>query len=116
MWTREAWHHADKICKEVLPVANEQNRHDISDAEWAILSPLLPGQRGQWGGVAEDNRRFIDGLFWKLRTGAAPVRQLEHRVPAVSPLVPKRVWERLFAILSGNPDYEFLMIDEGTRH
>ena len=37
-----------------------QHRHDISDKAWAILEPMLPGQRGQWGGIAEDNRRFIN--------------------------------------------------------
>ena len=52
-----------------------QHRHDISDKAWAILEPMLPGQRGQWGGVAEDNRRFINGVFWILRTGA-PWRDL----------------------------------------
>lgn len=52
-----------------------QHRHDISDKAWAILEPMLPGQRGQWGGIAEDNRRFINGVFWILRTGA-PWRDL----------------------------------------
>ena len=40
-----------------------QHQHDISDKAWAILEPMLPGQRGQWGGIAEDNRRFINGVF-----------------------------------------------------
>ena len=35
------------------------HRHDISDKAWALLEPHLPGQRGQWGGIAQDNRRFI---------------------------------------------------------
>jgi transposase len=42
---------------------NLQQRHDISDKIWEILSPLLPGQKGQWGGVAENNRRFLNGVF-----------------------------------------------------
>lgn len=29
-----------------------------------------PRQEGQWGGVAEDNRRFADAVPWVLRTGA----------------------------------------------
>ena len=41
----------------------------------ALLEPHLPGQEGQWGGVAEDNRRFLNGVFWILRTGA-PWRDL----------------------------------------
>ncbi len=52
-----------------------QHRHDISDKAWAILEPMLPGQRGQWGGIAEDNRRFINGTLWILRT-EAPWRDL----------------------------------------
>ena len=54
---------------------NEQQRHDISDAVWSLLEPHLSGQRGQWGGIAQDNRRFINGVFWILRTGA-PWRDL----------------------------------------
>ena len=46
------------------------HRHDISDKVWALLEPHLPGQRGQWGGIAQDNRRFINAVFWVLRTGA----------------------------------------------
>lgn len=53
----------------------EQQRHDMSDGVWKLLEPHLPGQRGQWGGIAQDNRRFINGAFWILRTGA-PWRDL----------------------------------------
>jgi transposase len=45
------------------------HRHDISDKVWSLLEPHLPGQRGQWGGIAQDNRRFINAVFWVLRTG-----------------------------------------------
>ena len=51
------------------------HRHDISDNVWSLLEPHLPGQRGQWGGIAQDNRRFINAVFWVLRTGA-PWRDL----------------------------------------
>ena len=46
------------------------HRHDINDKAWEMLEPHLPGQRGQWGGIAQDNRRFINAVFWVLRTGA----------------------------------------------
>ena len=46
-------------------------RHAISDVDWDRIKGLLPGQPGQHGGVAVDNRRFIDAVLWITRTGAA---------------------------------------------
>ena len=37
---------------------------------WEILEPLLPGGKGKTGRPAQDNRRFINAVFWILRTGA----------------------------------------------
>lgn len=54
---------------------NAQRKHDISNEVWLLLEPHLPGQSGQWGGVAKNNRLFINGVFWILRTGA-PWRDL----------------------------------------
>lgn len=54
-------------------------RHAISDADWVRVRDLLPGQPGQHGGVAEDNRRFLDAVLWIARTGA-PWRDLPERL------------------------------------
>ena len=51
------------------------HRHDIDDRAWSIISPLFPGQRSQWGGIAVDNRRFVNAVLWIMRTGA-PWRDL----------------------------------------
>lgn len=40
-----------------------QHRHGISDEAWALLEPILPSQRGQWGGIAKDNR-FLSTLYF----------------------------------------------------
>lgn len=99
---------------------NEQQRHDISDKAWNLLEPHLPGQRSQWGGIANNNRQFINGVFWILHTG-----------PLWRDLLPcygkwgavyqrfrrwrdKRIWENLLEILMDEPDFEWLMID--TSH
>jgi transposase len=47
------------------------HRHAISDADFGRIEHLLPGRPGQHGGVARDNRRFIDAVLWIARTGAA---------------------------------------------
>jgi transposase len=44
-------------------------RHAISDADWDRIKDLLPGRPGQHGGVAKDNRLFIDAVLYVGRTG-----------------------------------------------
>jgi len=92
-------------------------RHDISDAVWSLLEPRLPGQVGQWGGIAEDNRRFINAVFWILRTGA-PWRDLPSDYGKWNTVQrrfcrwrDKGIWARLLEIFIDDPDFEWLMID-----
>jgi|SRR5262245_12711341 len=53
-------------------------RHEISDADWDRIKDLLPGWPGQHGGIAEDNRRFINAVLYVARTGI-PWRDLPER-------------------------------------
>src|SRR4051812_31735472 len=55
-----------------------RHRHAISDDDWARIKDLLPGQPGQHGKVAKDNRTFVDAVLWVARTGA-PWRDLPER-------------------------------------
>ena len=50
-------------------------RHDIRDNMWNLIKDRLPGRKGVWGGVAHDNRRFINAVFWILRADS-PWRDL----------------------------------------
>ena len=45
------------------------HRHAISDEDWERIEPLLPGQPGQHGGLAKNNRLFIDAVLYVARTG-----------------------------------------------
>jgi transposase len=50
------------------------SRGDPTEAEWRILKMLLPverdpGKRGR-GRPPEDNRNIVNGILWRLRTGA----------------------------------------------
>ncbi len=52
-------------------------RHDLSDAEWARLAPLLPPHPRQ-GHRRDDHRVVIDGILCRTRTGC-PWRDLPER-------------------------------------
>lgn len=53
-------------------------RPDISDKTWKFLEAHLPGREGVWGGIAKENRLFINAIVWILRIGA-PWRDLPPR-------------------------------------
>ena len=97
----------------------DYQEHDISDAVWVLLEPILPGQRGQWGGIAEDNRRFINGVLWIIRTGA-PWRDLPADYGKWGTVHQRfirwrrnGIWEKILEVLIQDPDYEWLMINTG---
>jgi transposase len=97
----------------------DYHRHDITDEVWYKLEPHLLGQRGQWGGIAEDNRRFINAVFWILRTGA-PWRDLPPDYGKWGTVHQRFIrwrnsgfWEDLLFIIIGNniQELEWLIID-----
>ncbi len=49
---------------------SDYRRHDLTDREWRVLSPLLPGSSGKVGCPARNNRSFINGVKWIFRTGS----------------------------------------------
>ncbi|AAW59793.1 transposase (plasmid) [Gluconobacter oxydans 621H] len=53
-------------------------RGDLTDREWAIIGPLLPSERGRWARPSGDNRRFLNGMLYVLRTGC-PWRDMHER-------------------------------------
>ncbi len=92
-------------------------RHDISDELWNKIESNLPGQKGCWGGIARDNRTFINAVMWIFRTGA-PWRDLPpdygnwknvHR--RFCRWRDNGIWENLLNIFINAPDFEWLMID-----
>jgi transposase len=98
----------------------DYHRHDLTDDLWHKLAPLLTGKAGDWGGVAKDNRQFINAVLWILRTGA-PWRDLPpdyggwkntHR--RFCRWRDKGVWEGILEQLVQEPDLEWLMMD--TTH
>ena len=46
------------------------SRGDLSEAEWQLLRDLLPAERGRKSRPAGDNRPIVNGILWRIRTGA----------------------------------------------
>jgi hypothetical protein len=44
---------------------------ELTDDQWARVSPLLPPQRPPIGRPPEDHRTILAGMLWIVRTGAA---------------------------------------------
>ncbi|WP_433554615.1 transposase [Micromonospora zamorensis] len=45
-------------------------RHDLTDAEWAALEPLLPVRRRPGRPSTWTKRQLLDGIRWRTRVGA----------------------------------------------
>lgn len=92
-------------------------RYELSQAQWERISPLLPGKAGDPGRTALDNRLFVNGVLWVLRSGAhwcdLPERygrwKTAHK--RFSRWSKAGVWDRLFAELIRDRDNQYLMID-----
>ncbi len=93
-----------------------RHRHAISDADWDRIKDRLPGQPGQHGGVAEDNRRFIDTVLYVARTGI-PWADLPERLGngdsqwrRFDRWTAKGRWDPILAALR-EPDLDTLILD-----
>ena len=45
-----------------------QRRYELTDFEWSIIEPLLPNKPR--GVPRVDDRRVLNGIYWRLRTGS----------------------------------------------
>ena len=53
-------------------------RHELTDAEWERLAPLLPPEKPTTGKPTKAHRPRVNAILWKLGTGA-PWRDLPER-------------------------------------
>ena len=92
-------------------------RHALRDDQWERIKDMLPGRAGYVGVTARDNRLFVEAVLYRYRAGI-PWRDLPERFGdfRVVHLRHSRwsksgVWERIFKIISQDPDNEYAMID-----
>ncbi len=97
-----------------------QDRLVLSDAQWERMAPLIIGRADQRGSTGRDNRMFVEGVLWIVRTGA-PWRDLPDAFGEWNSVFrrfsrwsQKGVWWRLFAALSDDPDFAYLIVDSTT--
>jgi transposase len=90
-------------------------RHELTDYEWAVIEPLLP--RNSRGVPRVDDRRVINGILWRFRTGSS-WRDVPERYGPRTTLYncftrwrAAGVWDRLLEAVSQAYDGDIVMID-----
>lgn len=92
-------------------------RYALLDVQWELIKHLLPGQAGQPGATAKDNRLFVDAVLYRYRAGIF-WRDLSANVGDFLGVHTRHsrwsrtgVWQRLFEVLAQDADNENVMID-----
>jgi transposase len=85
-------------------------RHALTDTEWERLRPLLPTPPTGRGRPRTDDRLIVDGILWRLATGAA-WRDLPERFGPWATVYSRfhrwqqaGVWDRVLADLQADAD------------
>lgn len=92
-----------------------RRRYELTDHEWSILSPLLPNKPR--GVPRVDDRRVLNGILWRFRTGSPWAEIPERYGPSTTcynRFVRWRkagVWDRLLEAVSEAYDGDIVMID-----
>ena len=92
-------------------------RYELTDAQWDRICELLPGKRSDPGRTATDNRLFVNGCLWVLRSGAhwqdLPERYGKYKSvhKRFARWAENGVWERIFRVLTADRRNEYLMLD-----
>src|SRR5260370_31303726 len=87
-----------------------RHRHELTDAQWARVAPLLPPQKPARGRPARDHRQMLNALLWLHATGAQ-WRDLPERYGPWQSVatrfyrwVASGVWDRILAALQQQGD------------
>lgn len=92
-------------------------RYELTEAQWKRIAPLLPGKVGDPGRSGVDNRVFVNGVLWVLRSGAfwqhLPERYGKWKTvhARFTRWAKAGVWEKVFADLIKDRNNEYLMLD-----
>ena len=93
------------------------SRYELTEAQWSRIQDLLPGRTESVGRTAVDNRVFVNGVLWVLRSGARwsdlPERYGKYKSvhKRFARWAASGVWDQIFRTLIRDVKNEYLMID-----
>jgi transposase len=93
------------------------SRYELNEKQWHRIADLLPGRKETVGRTAADNRLFINGVLWVLRSGARwsdwPERYGKYKSvhKRFARWAARGVWDHVFRTLTQDAQNEYLMID-----
>ena len=93
------------------------SRDELTAAPWSRIEHLLPGRKETVGRTAADNRAFVNGVLWVLRSGARwsdlPERYGKYKTvhKRFARWAMRGVWDQVFRILVRDANNEYLLID-----
>ena len=92
-------------------------RHALRDDQWDRIGDLLPGREGTVGVTAQDNRRFVEAVLYRYRTGM-PWRDLPERYGPYTTAYNRfnrwsrrGIWKRIFDTLASKSRDSLYLID-----
>jgi transposase len=94
-----------------------EKRYELSKQQWEQIEQMLPGKPTDPGRTGADNRNFVNGVLWVLRSGARwhdlPERYGKWKSvhKRFSRWAKSGVWERVFTALSKDHDNGYVMLD-----
>ena len=92
-------------------------RYEVTPQQWNRIKDLLPGKVGDRGRTAVDNRQFVNGVLWVLRSGARwcdlPKRYGKWKSvhTRFTRWARAGVWEQVFEHLTADSHNEYLELD-----
>jgi putative transposase len=96
-----------------------RRRYELTDQQYERIEPLLSGKPGDPGRNAENNRRFMNAVYWIARTGA-PWADLPERFGKYDTVyqrfnrwAKKGRWKAIFEALQ-EPDLDWVMLDSSV--
>ena len=95
-------------------------RYELTGVQWRRIELLLPGRAGTVGRPALDNRLFVHGVLWVLRSGMRrqdmPERYGKYKTThkRFTRWAATGVWDRVFADLLKDRENRYVMIDSSV--